>query len=145
MHALNIYLRLGSSGKNGSQLSLLVKGKFVISCAVQVDSKSRDTQNRSVWLYHLALTDHLVAFLISHVYLSILTKVCLKVPSSCSTRTRPATLKSLSNHVCLAALSTWDPLCALLRQHTKCHHHKAELPLLNIQTCPSWRWAWSIA
>lgn len=48
MHALNIYLRLGSSGKNGSQLSLLVKGKFVISCAVQVDSKSRDTQNRSV-------------------------------------------------------------------------------------------------
>lgn len=51
MHALLAYLRLGSSGKNGSQLGLLVECKLVVSGAIQVDSKSGDTQNGSVfWL-----------------------------------------------------------------------------------------------
>lgn len=105
----------------------------IISSTVQMDSKSRNTQNRSIGRQ---MSEHFS--LLKKYYLLTLTNVCLNVPSFCSTRTRPATLKSLSNQECLRKNWLDYFVIASIDIVTRYHHHKVEHLLQGNRTFLSW-------
>lgn len=121
LSAGNKHLRFSNSSKDWGKLILLVKSKLetavfrlynfmakampkcgtyaVVGCSVEMDSQSWNTQK---WSHRriVRLCLHKLPWQ-KLAYLLTFTRVWRKLPSFCSTITRPATLKSRSNQVCL--------------------------------------------